>query len=194
MLTESGLIEKVNQNAMTIRLRDKMNAADGWGHEEGHRVHDALLLEVNAHSQVVVFRISLDGVRRTDASFPRESVCELARRFRGEKGFCITDVEDVDLLENWDAAARRTEQPLNVWLKNGEHKLLGIRASQGTARLFEMVVEADGLTAGEIAQRMEQGLSNISNKLKSLWSDGYIMRRERSAASGGIEFEYFVAK
>src|SRR5689334_22475085 len=105
----------MNENVVTIRLRAHMDRADGWGHAEGQEVLERLLSLIEAQPAVRLVRISLHGVERTDASFPRESVVELAKRFRGTIGFCLTDAEDQDLLDNWDAAARKKEQPLIAW-------------------------------------------------------------------------------
>src|SRR5688500_15903590 len=116
---------------MRIRLRDLMNDEDGWGHEQGREVHQRLLESIQSHPSARVFQISLDGVKRTDASFPRESVLEVARRYRGHRGFCLVDVADSDLLENWDAAALRVHQPLVVW-DSAAWRVLGPQPSEGT--------------------------------------------------------------
>lgn len=171
-----------------------MTSEDGWGHIEGRRVNSLLLAQVESVPEALIIRISLEGVRRTDATFPRESVCELARRFRGDKLFCLIDIEDADLLENWDAAALKREQPLIAWLKDGTYKVLGVPASEGNRPLLEMVIASNGSTVGEVAQQTGQSLSNVSNKMKSLWNSGYIMRRERVAETGGVEFVYFAGK
>lgn len=178
----------------TIRLRDEMLSDDGWGHQEGRRVHQCLLKIIEGHPDTIVFRISLDGVKRTDASFPRESVVELARRFREQKGFCLVDVADPDLLDNWDAAAKKREQPLLVWRSSGDFIVLGPELSEAMRLIFNVVVTQSGVTTAETAERLEQTVSNVSNKMKALFKAGYILRRERVAPSGGIEFEYFVTQ
>jgi hypothetical protein len=183
----------VKQNPVTIRLRDGMESEDGWGHSQGRRVHLFLLKTVEEHPEAIIFRVSLKDVRRTDASFPRESVVELARRFRGQKGFCLVDVDDEDLLENWDAATRKREQPLFVW--NGQKsRLLGPLPSEGTRPLLDLVAANTGMNASEAAQELALNVPNASNKLKALWEGGYVLRRERTASTGGIEFEYYVAR
>lgn len=183
----------MNQNSATIRLRDSMSHDDGWGHAEGREVFERLLALVGGHPSVVAFRVSLAGVKRTDASFPRESVVALAKRLRAEKGFCLVDVEDADLLDNWDAAAKRNEQPLLVWQARG-WRLLGPQPSQMLTGLFEYLVAREGTTTSEAVSALGLNTSNASNKLKALWQKGYVLRRERTAQSGGIEFEYFVPR
>ncbi len=183
----------MKQSTATIRLRESMDRDDGWGRTEGREVFDRLLAIVDANPEVALFRISLAGVRRTDASFPRESVAELAKRFRGKKGFCLVEVEDADLLDNWDAAANKKEQPLLVWYSRGR-RLLGPAPSEGLRALFDFVADRSGTTTSEAATVLGLNVPNASNKLKALWEQGYVLRRERVAATGGIEFEYLVPR
>lgn len=85
-------MKNMNQMTTTLRLLDFMERDDGWGNIEGRKVYQRLLEAVENQPHSLVFRIFLSGVRRTDASFPRESVIELAKYFRGKKGFCLERV------------------------------------------------------------------------------------------------------
>jgi hypothetical protein len=84
-----------------------MDEAEGWGRAEGRVVYQRLLDFVEAHPGVTVFRVSTEGVRRVDISFASETLVELARRYRGSKGFCLVDVGNPDMVENWGAAAAK---------------------------------------------------------------------------------------
>ena len=172
-----------------MRLRDLMSLPDGWGVEEGREVYHKLLERVEVHSQAVVFRISLAGVRRTDVSFPRESVIEMAYRYRGQKGFCLCDLSDDNLAENWDAAALKRGQPIFVWSRKG-YRLLGPLPSTGLRKVLDLIMEQDNITTAELARHARATVSNASNKLRALSDGGYILRREQAAATGGIEYVY----
>lgn len=178
----------------TICLRNYMEGDDGWGRAEGRLLYDRLLKEIEAHSGEQIFVISLDGVRRTDASFPRESVVELAVRFRGIKGFCLIDAKDADLLENWDAAALRRNQPITVWMNPDESQLLGPRPKPGLVALFEYAITKPRITASEAAKVFDLKINNASMKLKQLLEGGYLLRSEETSSSGGIEFVYYRIK
>ena len=178
---------------MRIRLRDYMPREDGWGHDEGRLVYSKLLSLVEANPATLVFAISLEGVRRTDASFPRESVVELAKRYRGFRGFCLVDVPDQDLLDNWEAAATKRVQPIVVW-DGDKYRIIGPPPSEGNHKMFNYVSCVPSTTAGTAASALDYLVPNASNKLKQLWLEGYILRRERTAPSGGVEFEYFRIK
>lgn len=176
---------------MEIRLRDHMTRSDGWGHEEGREVFTKLLHTVERNPGKRIFRVSLTGVSRTDASFPRESVMELARRYRGDKGFCLVDVTDVDILDNWAAAAEKKNQPMVVWLSDGSHRLIGPQPSKGNASTFEFALQTPIVRAAEAADALGLKVQNASTKLKQLWEQGFLLRREDVADSGGVEFLYF---
>lgn len=175
---------------MNICLRDYMNSDDGWGRVQGHQTYERLRTVVESHPTESIFRISLDGVRRTDISFPRESVIELAKSYRGRRGFCLTDLSDIDLLENWDAAALRREQPMMVWDKDTISQILGPKVSVGLKDMLHYVLSVPVARTNEAAASLHLKTPNASNKLKQLWLEGYILRREQSASTGGVEYEY----
>lgn len=170
-----------------------MDRPDGWGHEEGRQVHLKLLSRVEQNPADLVCEISLNGVERTDASFPRESVIELARRFRGHRGFCLVDVARADLLENWDAAATKIGQPICVW--NGDKvTVIGPKPTEGTAEILSYILENSFVTTNAVVGKFQLTVQNASNKLNRLWKDGYILRKECVSPSGGSEYQYFRIK
>ena len=171
-----------------------METSDGWGHDEGHEVYFKLLKEVESRPGQKIYCISLRDVRRTDASFPRESVVELAKRYRGDKGFYLVDLVNQDLIDNWIAAADKKEQPLMLWDDNEIYRVLGPQPSKGNRELFEFAMSVPKLTTSEAANALNLKLTNTSSKLKQLIDKGYLLRQEEIAPSGGIEFMYFRIK
>lgn len=181
----------VKQNwAAEICLASLMEHQDGWGRSQGRDVFRKLVDFVESCPGAVVFRVSLAGVRRTDISFASESVVELAKRYRGSKGFCLTELNDPDMAENWDAAARRASQPLMV-VAGGKVQALGMEPSTGTVGAFHLTLERGSARATEYAAASGVSISNASTKFKQLWELGFLLRRESLAPSGGVEFEYF---
>lgn len=176
---------------MDIHLLEHMeNRPDGWGHIQGRQVYERLRAVVEAHPAEEIFRISLAGVKRTDITFPRESVVELAQHYRGKRGFCLIDASDEDLLDNWDAAAARREQPVMVWDGSRLQRMLGPELSTGLREMFFYVLSVPIARTSEAAASLDLKVPNASNKLKQLWQEGYILRREQSASSGGVEYCY----
>lgn len=189
MTRHSALMTGVNQNTKVIVLRTFMDSGEGWGHEEGHELFLKLLKFLKT-DQSEVYSISLKGVERTDVSFPRESVVSIAKHFKKQKWFCLNDVSSESLLENWDAAAEKSLMPLIAWNKD-EYKVLGLQPPKGTMAILQYILKVPMATTGEIVKAVKLNVPNVSNKLKRLYEDGFLMRRQRVAESGGLEFEYF---
>jgi hypothetical protein len=167
-----------------------MDRDDGWGNKEGQEVFQRLLKKVEQDPITMIYRVSLAGVKRTDASFPRESVIELARKFRGRKGFCLVDIKDPDLLDNWEAAASKRQQPMTVW-RDGTPQVIGPKPTAGNEEVLNFVLSSSEVNATTIAKRLRLQLTNASTKLRQLEKDGFIMRRDEASPTGGIEYIYF---
>jgi len=167
-----------------------MDTQEGWGRDQGRKVYQKLIDFVEANSGTMTFKVSLDQVRRVDISFASETIVELARRYRGKKGFCFNDLTDQDMLENWDAAAERKSQPIMVWEgKNG--RSIGVSPTQGTLGAFKFALERERTKAAEYAAAIpDMSIANASTKFKQLWEQGFLLRRENVAESGGVEFTY----
>jgi len=180
----------MNEKNTIIRLVDFMEDPEGWGRSHGRDVYQKLIDYVETHPGVLVFRISLEGVKRVDISFASETVIELARRYRMNKGFCLIDLTDKDMLENWEAAAERKSQPIMVWEDNIP-RAIGIQPSQGNMGAFTFTLERPFARAAEYASATPgMSIANASSKFKQLWEQGFLLRREDVAGSGGIEFTY----
>lgn len=180
----------MNETRATIRLRDLMETTYGWGRDQGRDVFQRMLKEVEANPGKPVIEVSLKDVERADISFASETVVEIARRYRGNKGFCLTHVANKDLLENLEAAAGKKAQPLMVWEGNNG-QVIGVQPSQGNIATFEYLLTKPSVTASEVASALDLQITNASTKLKQLWEQGFVLRRQETAESGGVEFRYF---
>ena len=173
----------------TFALREFMQSSQGWGREQGRMVYSQLLNFVESKAGVLIFHVSMKGVERTDISFASETIVELARRYRSTKGFALVDLSDSDMLENWDAAASRKDQPLIV-LRNNGYELIGPKPSEGTDEAFRFAMRHSSVRAAQFASSINVSIANASMKFKQLWERGFLLRREAVAESGGIEFVY----
>ena len=180
----------MNESAAILKLCNFMDTPEGWGRDHGRGVYRKLIDFVEANPGVMIFQISLEEVTRLDISFASETVVELARRFRGNKGFCFIDLTDPDMLENWDAAASRKNQPILVWEK-GKGRLIGVQPSQGNLPAFSYALGRQSTRAAEFAKEMDMSITNASTKYKQLWEQGFLLRREDQAESGGVEYTYY---
>lgn len=180
----------MNEIKATIRLRELMDTPQGWGRDQGREVFQRLITMVESYPGKLVIEVSLQGVERADISFASETVVEIAKRFRGNKGFSLVDVVDEDMLENWDAAAVKKGQPLMVW-NGGAARVIGVQPSQGNASALAHVLAKGSTTAAELVDALNLQLTNASTKLKQLWEQGFLLRKQETAESGGVEFRYF---
>jgi len=182
---------------MEVRLlelmQEQLGVSDGWGHEMGRKIHDKLREVVEKQTTETIITISLKGVKRADASFLRESTLSLAKLYREKKGFCLSDIENEDLVENIEVAAGKFEQPITYW-PNSNGRILGPQPSEGLKEMLIYALKVPVVYTNEAARELDLKVPNASNKLNQLWKAGYILRRERVATSGGLEHEYFRIK
>lgn len=174
-------------------LRDILEDSTAFGNEEGRVVYQKLLSELDAHAGQNIIGISLKGVTRTDASFPRESVISLVKSRRGEKGFYLQDFISDDLFDNWNYAAIAKDQSMIVVTEAG-YKLLGNAISSGLMEILDFVMSAGTVTTSIIASHFDFSAQNASAKLKKLLSLGLILSTKQTAETGGIEFVYKAIK
>jgi hypothetical protein len=179
----------MNESARVLPLLELMGRPECWGRSEGREVHQRLLEFVERNAGTVVFRISMKGVKRMDISFASETIVEVARRYRRTKGFCVVDLSDTDLIENLDAAAEKKEQPIVIW---GEKTsmVVGRQPSEGLREAFQFAMSRIRCRAAEFASKKEMSIANASMKFKQLWEQGFLLRSESTADTGGVEFIY----
>lgn len=180
----------MNEGVRVLALLDFMDRPEGWGRAQGRVVYQRLLRAVEENAGTLIFKLSMKGVQRVDISFASETIVELARRFRGNKGICLVDLTDKDVIENIDAAAARHDQPLLVWHGNSA-RLVGAQPTQGCREAFDFALERTQARAAEFASaKKDMSIANASMKFKQLWEHGFLLRRESAADTGGVEFVY----
>lgn len=179
----------MNQNKTIIKLLDLTSDDHPFGNVQGREIFMKLVDFVESHPLQKVFGISLEGIVATDASFPRESVISLAKHYRGERWFFLQNLSSRDLIDNWRYAAKAKEQPLTIW--NGDDfEIIGPPINSATEELIGYVIKNGAVTASRVATDLNLTIHNASTRLKRLVSEGYLMRSEEVAPSGGKEFIY----
>jgi hypothetical protein len=179
----------MNERVRVLSLRGLMDRPEGWGRSQGREVYQRLLEFVEKSPGIIVFRISMKGVQRIDISFASETIIELARRYRQTKGFCVIDLMDKDMIENLDAAAERKKQPILLWSEKSAD-VIGPEPSEGMREAFQFAMARVQSRAAEFATKKGISIANASMKFKQLWEQGFLLRRESTADTGGVEFVY----
>lgn len=183
----------MNQNSVVVNLRTLTSNERPFGNIEGKNVLRKLSEFVELNPNADVFGISLEGIEATDASFPRESVVSLAKQLRGEKGFFLTHLSNRDLIDNWNYAAQAKDQPLVIW-NGGSFEIIGPELNKPTRELVEYVLKKGSVLASQAASDLDLSVQNASTRLKNLVLQGYLLRSEDVADSGGVEFKYSAIK
>lgn len=181
----------MNENII-IKLSDFVGDS-AFGNKEGREVYQKLLDQLDNHPDKKIIGISLAGIKRTDASFPRESVVSLAKSRNGEKGFFLLDFTSRDLMDNWDYAAKAKDQTIIV-IVDGGYELIGKSLNPGTKSLLDFVMDNGTVTTSTVAKSFDISAQNASAKLKKLLSVGLVLATKQAAESGGMEFVYTAIK
>jgi hypothetical protein len=182
-------MKRMNEVTQVLSLRDFMDRPEGWGRNEGRVVYHRMLAFVEENPGTLIFKVSFRGVNRMDISFASETVIELARRYRRVKGFCIVELADQDMIENIDAAAAKKEQPILLWIDNSG-EVIGNKPGEGAKEAFQFAMSRHQARAAEFAEKKGISIANASMKFKQLWEQGFLLRKESTAESGGVEFVY----
>lgn len=184
----------MNQKNPIISLFDLIGGEDSpYGNDQGQAAHAKLKKELNKYPQARIIGISLKGIKRTDASFPRESVISLAKEKRGELGFYLKDFANEDMIDNWDYAARFKEQPLVVFIGK-EFKVIGPELGSDTQKLLSFIMNKETVTTSMVAEKFDLSAPNASGKLKKLLNQGLVIGSKETAESGGLEYVFSAIK
>jgi predicted DNA-binding transcriptional regulator len=185
----------MNQNPLQINL-SKIAGQEEFlsGNVLGRTVFHELQREVIAHPGVTIFCISLNGIKATDASFPRESVISLIKLMSGEKGFFLQDFASDDLLDNWRYAANAKNQSVIVRKDSKNFEVIGPDLHDGVMVLLRYVMQEGVVTTSRVAKEFDISASNASAKMKKLHQMGLVLASKENAETGGLEFVYTAIK
>ena len=183
----------MNQNNPTLNLFEIIGDDSPYGNDQGQEAHATLKKELNKYPNAKIVGISLKGIKRTDSSFPRESVIALAKEKRGEIGFYLKNFANEDMVDNWHYAANAKDQPLIV-LIGKEFRVIGPGPSADNLKLLTFIMKNETVTTSEIAEKFELSAPNASMKLKKLLNQGLIIGSKETAETGGLEYIFTAIK
>jgi hypothetical protein len=178
----------MNQKAIILELIKFTDEANPYGNAMGKQAFGKFVSHLDTLPKAQVVGISFGDVV-ADSSFLREAVISVAKHYRGEKFFYIQDLDDTDVRDNCHYAADAKKQPIVAW-SGREYTILGPQPSASNMALLEVVLSKLSVTTAQVAVDLDISVQNASTKLKKLVEEGYIMRREEVAESGGIEYVY----
>lgn len=169
------------------------NVDTAFGSNRGRAIFQELATIVDEIQGERSIGISLAGITKTDASFPRESVVALVKSRRCEQGFYLLDFDNQDLMDNWDYAAKAREQNLIV-LQDHRFRMLGPKLNQSDIKLISFIYSESPVTTSRVAEKFAITAQNASGRLKKLYNQGFILGSKEVAASGGVEYHFAAIK
>lgn len=179
-----------NPNCVTIRLLDLVDSPLPFGNVQGKNVFRRLSDIVEKYTPPTTFEISFDGIEATDASFARESIVNAAKFYHDQYYFFLTEIENRDLIDNWKYAAQAKRQPLIIWHPNAKFEVLGPEMTPAATDLLTYVLTHGKVSTSQVAGDLDISVPNASTRLKKLVTEGYLLRREDAADTGGVEYTY----
>jgi hypothetical protein len=179
----------MKERTYKILLKDVVGCDHAFGNDEGREAFVKISKIVDENPSCDFFAISLEAMKFTDASFPRESIISLAKALKGEKGFYLIDIPNKDLLDNWSYGAIAKDQPILVKSDNG-FDVIGSKLSNTVKELLEFVVDKNQVTTSTVSKHFDVSAQNASGKLKKLHNIGLVLGHKEVAESGGLEFVY----
>ena len=174
---------------MQISLLDLAQTDKLFGSDLGKRVYTRLMDAIQSNPHVIHFALSVKGATWTDVTFARESVLRMASAYRGVKSFCLNDLNNADQIDNWSYAADSKGQPIMAWFGK-EFRILGCQLTNSSKNIVEYVLKHGTVNTAQVADAMDITIHNSSTTLKRLYMQGYLMRTDTSASTGGREFLY----
>lgn len=178
----------MNQKSITVKLIDFTEDDHPFGNVQGRRPlggSPSLLTPIPS----TPFLESPRRHRSDRRILSTRKRCCRSQAFQGGAWFFLKDLKSRDLLDNWSYAAQAKDIPLTVWTNDG-YDIIGPEISSSTRELLDCVLSQRSVTAAKVAETLQISVPNASTKLKKLKDQGYILRAEEAAESGGIEYVY----
>ncbi|WP_122501792.1 winged helix-turn-helix domain-containing protein [Pseudomonas viridiflava] len=182
----------MNEKIPTIDFSKCAGAKNPYGSASGKLAHAKLLAEIENLGKVNVIGVSFGGLDGADVSFLREALVYVIKRFKNEIAFYVTDLPDEDIVANLQAAAESGGQPVTYW-SDDKCRFLGLEQSSSSRTLLDFIASEHSSTTSKVAEALAISVQNASTRLKRLYEEGYVMRIEETAETGGREYVYRVA-
>ncbi|MFJ3051893.1 winged helix-turn-helix transcriptional regulator [Pseudomonas nitroreducens] len=180
----------MNEKRYIIDLRQFTDGPNPYGTSRGREAHAKLVDHIDKLQGASIVGISLANMAGADMSFFRECLIYTAKRYSNQIHFYVCDIDE-DLFSNLQGAANLGGQRLTCWVGN-ECRFVGPETSVSNKALLELVVNNREATTADAAAALDISVQNASTRLKRLSEEGFLLRTEATAESGGKEFVYQV--
>lgn len=159
------------------------------GSEAGNQILSLLRTDICVGSHVKVIEISFENMRGVDACFIRNSVAAFAKLNCCEIGLYVSNIENIDVLDNLVYGFKAKNMPLIIKGTNNSGAVYA-DLSSGAHDLLAYAYAQNGTTSQQVAKFFNCSVANASMNLKKLFKLGYLRAEKRTSESGGLEFRY----
>jgi len=181
----------MNEKNYIIALRDFTEESNPYGTSRGKQTYARLLDHIDKLKDVSIIGISFSRLEGADISFLRESLIYTIKRYSKKITFFAFNFQDEDIFANLDGAAMSGEEHLTCWVGN-QCEFVGPKPTAASKVLLDMVITHRSTTTAKAAEELNISVQNASTRLKRLAEEGFLLRVEEAADTGGKEFIYQV--
>ena len=165
-----------------LSFRNFMEGSKGWGTDNGLECYARLFTFLDNHKKMNVFNLSMHGVEEMDYTFAFETIGQLIWYFSStdQTGFCISDLDNRDIILNISAACEDSLLPIlvirDVDDPNDRYMLIGNPPSKSLSSAYYHVLGNGFVSAEDYASLTNLKISNARSKLDELFDAGYLFR------------------
>jgi hypothetical protein len=163
------------------------------GSEFGRQTYHTLYDLLSEQPMEKLVAISAANIQRMDATFARESLVALAKRFQGQRVLCLIDFDDRDHLDNCSYAAQKEEVTFLAW-QGAEYQVIGQQLSKSWKRILDFVQTNGTSTTNDVVRALNISIQNAGVTMKKMVEQGLLIREDGVTVTGGRECHYQTVK
>jgi hypothetical protein len=141
-------------------------------------------LDLQQNSQLMV---SFKGIQCIDACAVRESLACLVKMNLGNLRLVVSDVENIDVLDNLTLGFNAKNLPL-VTIDSSNNVSIYTNGLSVPKKILEYIYLHESITTSKLVEQFDISSPNASSKLKKLQNIGLLISEKTSAESGGLEY------
>lgn len=136
-----------------------------------------------------LIEISMEGIEAVDACFVRNSIASFAKIFCGSIGVIVSDVENVDVLDNLLYGMKAKSVSLVIKNKDDTISIFS-NLTTSYISILSFVYSQSEVCTSQVAKKFNLSSANVSAKLKKLHKVGLLHAFKHDAETGGLEYVF----
>lgn len=170
-----------------IKLLDLIESPVTFGSAAGYLTLSVLQIKADAAAKVI--EISMKGVKAVDVCFTRNSIAAFAKLLLGNTGVIISDIENVDVLDNLLYGMKAKSVPLFIKQSNGSIVIYS-DLSKSYKTILSYIYGNSEVYSSQVVKLFDISAPNASGKLQKLHKAGLVNAEKRDDPTGGMMYAY----